>query len=111
MSEEPSIPEPIPEIPRGALWRALAIPPAATSIGNMFIGLFAKNGNEGVLTFSLLPLVVFGLIIGFSIQFNRTVGQRYRGRSLVFLTSAYLLGQIIVCLTLWIGTCVLFFKY
>jgi hypothetical protein len=33
---------------------------------------------------------------------------RYRGRSLVLTSIGYVLGQIILCLGLWFGTCLLF---
>ena len=109
MDEEPMVPVPVPQIPRVPLWTTLAIPPVVTLVTNTAIGLLSRNGGDG--GFSLLiPPIMFFVIIGLCIKFNSLVKQRYKGRSLVFLNVAYILGQIIVCLTLWIGSCALFFN-
>lgn len=109
MDEKPEIPEPVPQVPRGALWRALAIPPVVTFFGNMLIGLGGRDYSD--LTITLLPLVVCSVILIYAVFFNLAVGQRYRGTSLVFLRLSYLFGQIIVCLALWIGSCALFLYF
>lgn len=109
MDEAPEIPQPVPEIPRGALWTTLGIPPVVTLVTNMAIGIFSRNGGDAGISL-LIPPVMFFVILGLSFRFHAIVKPRYRGRSLVFLTSAYFLGQIIVCLALWIGSCALFFS-
>ncbi len=103
------IPPPVPTIPRGPLWLTLAIPPGLTLFANMAIGLLAGAGNgNGGLSLSVPPIMFF-VIIGLAVRFHGVVRTRYQGRSLTFLSWAYFLGQIIVCLALWIGSCMLFF--
>jgi len=107
MREEPPLPQPVPEIPRGPLWYCLAIPPALTVVTN---GLIASFGGTGPAIASLaIPVVIFFVICGLTQFFNDTITKRYQGRSVVFLNLAYFFGQIIVCFALWFGSCVLFF--
>ena len=106
MSEEPDIPQPLPTIPRATLWILFSLPPMATLLGNLVASFYQTPGDYGT-SFLPVPLVVLILIIVCLPFFSRIVGNRYRGRSLVFLNCAYLLGQIIVCLSLWVGTCLL----
>lgn len=108
MNEIPEIPEPAPTIARGPLWCALAIPPAVTLVANIAIGLASRGVDVAGLSM-LIPPVMFFVILGLSFRFHEIVRTRYRGRSLVFLYCAYFLGQIIVCLALWIGSCALVF--
>lgn len=108
MEEEPEVPQPVPAIPRGPLWVTLGIPPATTLIINMAIGLLSRNGGDAGLSL-LVPVVMFFVILVLMFRFHALVRPRYRGNSLVFLNCAYFLGQIIVCLALWIGSCALFF--
>ena len=108
MDEIPEIPEPIPTIPRGSLWNALAIPPLVTLVANIALGLSSGIGEVAGLSL-LIPPVMFFVILGLSFHFHAIVKPCYQGRSLVFLTSTYFLGQIIVCLALWIGSCALVF--
>ena len=109
MNEVPEVLKPVAMIPQGPLWATLAIPPVLTLLPNIAIGLGSKNGGDGGLSL-LIPLVMFFVILGLTIRFHAIIGQRYRGRSLVFLVSSYFLGQMIVCLALWIGSCALFFS-
>ena len=109
MNETSELPKSVPEIPRGPLSSTLVIPPAMTFLTNMAIGLSGKGMGDAGLSLFLLP-VMFFVVLGFTSRFHHIVGARYRGRSLVFLNFAYFLGQIIVCLALWFGSCVLFFK-
>lgn len=109
MDEEPELPEPVPEISRGALWTALILPPVITLVSNLVLAYFSWYQRGGRPEFALwVPPLVSLLILGLSGQFHRAVKKRYRERSLVFLNFAYILGQSIVCLSLWIGTCLLF---
>ncbi len=109
MNEVPEVLKPVAMIPQGPLWATLAIPPVLTLLPNIAIGLGSKNGGDGGLSL-LIPLVMFFVIPGLTFQFHAIIRPRYRGRSLVFLVSPYFLGQMIVCLALWIGSCALFFS-
>lgn len=109
MNEVPEVPQPVTMIPQGPLWATLAIPSVLTLLPNIAIGLGSKNGGDGGLSL-LIPVVMFFVILGLTIRFHSIIWPRYRGRSLVFLVSSYFLGQIILCLALWIGSCALFFS-
>ena len=78
-----------------------------TLLGNV-IASFSKDSSAYGESFLLVPLVVFFVILGNFPFFKNAVGKRYQGRSLVFLNLAYFFGQIIVCLSLWVGSCLLF---
>jgi hypothetical protein len=108
MDEEPELPEPVPEIPRGPLWSTLLVPPVLTLILNLGIGNLDRIGSFLGLSLWVPPIVIFIIVI-LAFKFTGITGGRYRGRSMVFLNLAYLLGQIIVCLVLWIGSCVLIY--
>lgn len=108
MSDELPIPQPVPEIPRGRLWSCLVIPPVMTLLANGIIAILGRNGGPAFASLGI-PVVMFFVIIGLTQHFHDTINKRYQGRSLVFLNFAYFLGQIIVCLTLWFGSCVLFY--
>jgi hypothetical protein len=104
MHDEPGPPQP-PFIPRGLLWRAILIPPVATTVAVVVFSLVAGKGASEVL---LLDLPIMAMIVlGFAAHFTGVMGKRYRGVSLVFLSCAYLLGQSIICLAIWAGACVL----
>lgn len=104
MTDPPPVPVPesVPEVPSGIMWTALAAPPLAAVLGSL---LATRPSQPDIII--LVPLMVIPLIIGFSFAFYAAVSRRYRGRSLVFLMLAYLLGQPIICLVLWFGSCVL----
>ena len=109
MNEEPEIPKPVPEIPRGPLWISLIVPPMVTLISNLSLAYFSWYERGGKPEFALwIPPLVLLLIFALGPLFHRAVSQRYRERSLLFLNIAYILGQAIVCLTLWCGTCLFF---
>ncbi len=107
MDEAPEVPQPVPTIPRGPLWVACSIPPLATLLGNLIVSV-VRNPDPYGTTFLWVPIVIFFIILFCTPAFNRAVGKRYRGRSLVFLNWAYILGQMIVCLALWLGSCLLY---
>ena len=107
MIEAPEVPQPVPIIPRGPLWIACSIPPGAILAGNLIASFFRSPNDYGVV-FLAVPVVVFFIIVGITPLFNLAVRVRYRGRSLVFLNCAFVLGQIIICLALWFGSCLLF---
>ena len=106
MNDAPQIPVPPAEVPRGALWTSLGVPPAATVTGSLIAWLISKqSGGELIL---VVPLVVAALVLVLSFVFLNAIRTRYRGSSVGFLYIAYLLGQAIICLALWFGTCLLF---
>ena len=108
MNQEFEIPQPVLEIPREPLWRALAIPPIVTVSAMLIIALLNTN-HVGEIFLLLVPPSVLWMILTFAIVFNRAVSQRYRGNSLIFLNVAYIFGESLVCLSLWSGCCVLLF--
>lgn len=111
MNEISQLPAPQPEVPQGALWTALSLPPVATIVANLILSSVGEN-LQGVSGWLLLMLfVVFIVILMFTIRFHEIVSRRYQGRSLVFLTFAYFFGQILICLALWIGSCALFMPH
>lgn len=106
MNADPQIPGSKPVVPRGLLWTSLSVPPIATVMGNAVAGLLSKS-TGGELIF-VVPMVVAALIFALSFVFFHAITARYRGRSVAFLYIAYLLGQAIICLALWFGSCLLF---
>ena len=107
MNEELEIPVPVPGIARGKLWVSLAAPPAATFIANCITGLNWARNDYGA-SFLWVPILSLVLIIGFLFSFNSALRPRYQGRSAVLLGFFYLIGQIVVCLAVWFGSCFLF---
>jgi hypothetical protein len=107
MSEEPEVPQPVPEIPRRALWTILLLPPVLTVLANFAISL--AGGRRGDLDglMMMVPFCMFFVILALAFRFNEIANRRYRGRSFAFLAFAYFFGQILLCLTLWAGSCLL----
>lgn len=103
MDEVPEVPQPIPEISRGPLWISLLLPPLATVTVNLILGL-AHGRDDGWGILLVTPWVAFFLIIGCMTTFVPAVGMRYHGWSQVVLSSFYFMGQIIVCMALWLGS-------
>lgn len=103
--EPPPIPDPVPEIPVGPLWVTLLVPPAVIVLCALLDLVFK---NSGAVMFSAAPTLAAAFILGMSFVFHSLVGLRYRGKSLVFLDCCYVFGQIIVCLVLWVGSCLVF---
>lgn len=111
MSEKPDSQGPpfLPEIPKNALWTALALPPLATLAGNLIVGVDGNAGDYGT-EFLWVPVLAFFILLILLPVFHQAIKTRYQGRSLVFLNLAYFLGQVIVCLTIWLGSCMLIAK-
>lgn len=107
MNDEPEIPAPLPRIPRGKLWASLAIPPAATFIANCITGLNWSRNDYGA-SFLWVPILSLILTIGFLFSFNSALRPRYQGRSAILLGFFYFIGQIVVCLAVWFGSCFIF---
>ena len=104
---ETPVPTPPQTIPKWPLWLALSIPPLSILTGNLIVS-FNQNPEPYGASYLWVPLVVFFIILGLLPLFHRAMKTHYRGRSLVFLNLAYFFGQIIVCLSLWVGSCLLF---
>ena len=109
MNEFPQAPGPQPSIPKGWLWTTLAAPPLVTLVGNAIAGFYLNSSGDEETFFGVM-LAVFFVILGNVPFFNDVVARRYRGRSLAFLNFSYFFGQIIVCLSLWLGSVLLLFK-
>jgi len=93
------------------MWTALIVPPLATLIATL--GMAFIPGFPDATRFNLaltIPPVVLILILGLLAHFQKTIYQRFRGRATDYLCVAYFLGEIIVCLTLWLGNFMLFYK-
>ncbi|OYV07026.1 MAG: hypothetical protein CFE26_03145 [Verrucomicrobiales bacterium VVV1] len=107
MNDEPEIPAPLPSIARGKLWVSLAIPPAATFIANCITGLNWSRNDYGA-SFLWVPILSLVLTIGFLFSFNAALRPRYQGRSAILLGFFYFIGQIVICLAVWFGSCFIF---
>ena len=80
----------------------MGLPPVATSVlAGLLVGILGPEG--GAAAGLLLFLFVFVGLLVCTTAFSLVVGKRYRGISQAFLVLSYLLGQGIVCFSLWIG--------
>ncbi|BCX48043.1 hypothetical protein HAHE_19510 [Haloferula helveola] len=105
MDEEPEIPAPPPEVPRGRLWGSLVVPPILTVLGTIILALIGSSGmNYGAEVLLMLPIGLVAIIICL-VYFILAWRVRYHGRTLVLTSIGYFLGQIILCLCLWYGCC------
>ena len=107
MNEKPEIPVPPPRMQQGKLWTSLAVPPVATFIATCLTGL-NWNRNDYGFSFLWVPLLSLALTYGFLFPFDSALRPRYQGRSSVLLGWFYFIGQIVICLAVWFGSCVLF---
>lgn len=107
MNELPEIPEPGPGPENGKLWVSLFSPPAATLLANCITGLNWSRNDYGV-SFLWVPILSLILTIGFLFRFHSTLRPRYQGRSAILLGFFYFIGQIVVCLAVWFGSCLIF---
>jgi cell division protein FtsW (lipid II flippase) len=110
MEEAPETPAPPPEIPKGKLWTALLLPPAIMCFGS----LIARDAASRSLSYGeeFLVMLPVGLvtILATAVLFVQVWRIRYRGRSLVLTTLGYILGQIVLCLAVWFGCCLIPFR-
>lgn len=106
MNDIPPFPAPPPEIPKGKLWAALSIPPVVTVIGTFVAGSSTNPNSYGIELLFVLPLGLLAIVVCLC-YFVSAWKVRYRGRSLVLTSIGYFLGQIILCLALWYGSCFL----
>lgn len=110
MSDDaPAIP-PTPErINRRELWTALLLPSGVTVAVNGFITLGGNIGDYGSNFLGTLGFTLVSIIMG-AVLFSRAVKPRYHGRSLVLLNCFYILGQIIIGIGVWAGSCLGFME-
>lgn len=107
MEEAPQVPPPPPEIPKEKLWTALFLPPVVMCIGSLIARAAAlRSPNYGMELLVMLPVGLV-TILATAVLFVRAWGVRYSGRSLVLTTIGYILGQIVLCLAVWFGCCLL----
>ncbi len=104
--ESPEVPVPLPEVPRGKLWTALSFPPVITFISSLMAGSVATPADYNIEYLYVLPVGLIAIIIAL-VLFIRAWRVRYHGRSLVLTSIGFFLGQIILCLSLWFGCCML----
>jgi len=105
MNEAPDVPAPLPEIPRNKLWVSLATPPVITVIGTVILSIVFRNStNYGMEILLMLPVSLVAIITCL-VFFILAWRVRYHGRTLVLTSIGYFLGQVILCLSLWYGSC------
>jgi hypothetical protein len=103
----PSSSELPPPLPRGPLWRLLLLPPLLVAVINLVIGWVDWQGEYGEGFLIALPIGFF-LVIAFQVRFSRFLRRRYRGSSFVLLSLGYFIGEFVVGLAVWFGSCLLF---
>jgi hypothetical protein len=99
----PDVPQPIPEIPKGALWLSLGIPPVVALLASTVIAIFHEYD---AVPFSAAVVCILTAMRGLG-EFDGLIARRYQGNSAIFLSWAYFLGQAIVCAALGIGVLVI----
>lgn len=108
MEPVPDEPVPPPVIPKGKLWGILLLPPIATTVASAIIGgFFATKHSYGSEMLIVLPLGLIIILVG-TARFAAMMRERYVGTSVSLTSIGYFLGQIIVCLALWFGACMIF---
>ena len=80
------------------------MPSAAVVLTNLFVVAGPGEGGYGINFLWSVPVGVVA-IIGGCIAFAGVIRDCYAGRSKVLLNFGYFLGQIIVCLTVGLGSC------
>ena len=107
MEEAPQVPPPPPEIPKEKLWTALFLPPVVMCVGSLIArAAVMQNSSYGEEYLVMLPVGLVTILVT-AVLFVRVWRVRYRGRSLVLTTIGYILGQIVLCLAVWFGCCLL----
>jgi hypothetical protein len=98
----PEVPQPVPEIPKRALWLTLGVPPVAAVLAGMMIAIFDESE---FVAFPAAMVCILTTVAGLG-QFDALMARRYQGHSAVFLSWAYILGQMILCAALGTGVLV-----
>lgn len=103
MNEIPKKPESARVVPLTLLWISLAAPPSIVYSISLVVRFIIKGEPETkFLPAALIALFMFTITAVFLILFYHAVGQRYRGSSLEYLCAAFFLGQVIVCIGIWL---------
>jgi hypothetical protein len=92
---------------RGVLWVLLATPPVSLFVTNLAIGWGGHSGQYGTGFLNALPVGLVALIVC-QVLFSRFIRHRYRGRSLALLSLGYFVGECVIALAVWFGSCLLF---
>lgn len=106
---EPIPDEPVtpPVLPKGKLWGALLLPPIATAVASGITGSITDKQSYGTEMLVVLPIGLIVILI-YTGRFAALMRGRYVGVSVPLTITGYFLGQIIVCLALWFGACMIF---
>ncbi len=108
MNDDPEIPKPLPQISRGSLWSALAMPPVATVIANCLIVLcWNRRSDPYGMIFLLVPLLLLPTILCLSFQFSVALKEHYQDRSARLHGFFYFIGQLVICFAVWFGSCMI----
>jgi len=97
-------PEPLS---RGRLWLMLVFPPLLLLVINLIIGMGGLKGGYGE-GFLIVPVIGLFVLIVCTVSFSRFMRHRYRGTSLVLISLGYFVGEAVVGLAVWFGSCLLF---
>jgi hypothetical protein len=97
-------PEPVP---RGRLWMLLLTPLGLVLLINLVIGLSDLKGGYGE-GFLIVPVIGLFVLIVCAVNFSRFMRHRYRGTSLVLVSLGYFMGEAVIGLAVWFGSCLLF---
>jgi len=97
-------PEPLP---RGPLWWLLVLPPLLVLVINLIIGLIGSKKDYGLGFLVALPVGLF-ILIACQAPFANLLRRRYRGSSLVLVSFGYFIGELVICLAVWFGSCLIF---
>jgi hypothetical protein len=103
--DQPSIPTP-GSLSRGPLWILLLAPPLFVVIANLVIGWGGYQDTYGVGFLRSLGIGLVALVVC-QICFPFFVRQRYRGKSVMLLSMAYFVGEVVIGLAVWFGSCLL----
>jgi hypothetical protein len=108
MNEEPEVPQTPQPLSRRLLWITLGIPPVLTLFVTGLIPLLGlQPGTSFEALIMMVFLILFGIVPGLSFHFYDAIKIRFRGSSLNFLVFSYIVGQIVGCAILSVGSCVL----
>lgn len=111
LEQPPSnLPHPLPEVPKKRLWACLLTPTLATVAAFLLqlavMLVFGTRSDEVVVGFAYLTWFAGSVVALLCLPwFVLTLKKRFRGKSLVLLSLAYLFGQIIIQLPLGFGGC------
>lgn len=105
--QPPSAPLDPPRLASNRLWLWLLLPMGLVLLANLFVGWVIKPGAYAANFLGVLPFGLLVILVCYGFFFAQ-VRKVYRGGSLVFLSFAYLFGEILLCLTVWFGSCFLF---